>query len=63
MEKDIKVGDWVFYDCNGNLETGIVVKIWEDENGDLDSYVCFVPERGKPYVLRYYLSSLEKITS
>jgi hypothetical protein len=66
MEQDIKVGDWVVINANYldgyRIEKGIVVKIWDNE-GMLDSYICVVPEKGKPYVLRYYLSSLNKIMS
>jgi hypothetical protein len=60
IKEDIKIGDWVSYDGSGSIEKGIVVKIWDD-NGILDSYICFVPKQGLPYVLRYYLSSLKKI--
>jgi hypothetical protein len=49
-------------------EVGIVVWNWRNENGDIDVYVAFFgmefpvdePEE-KPYVLRYYDSSLEPI--
>ena len=49
-------------------EVGVMISLWYDENGDLDSYIAFVGDVmgdgrpvGVPYVLRYYVSSLELV--
>jgi hypothetical protein len=49
-------------------EVGVVVCLWANEYGDIDTYVAFVgmefsiaePET-RPYILRYYATSLEPI--
>jgi len=53
----------------GTGEVGVVVCAWEDASGDVDAYVAFFGESfpegepsAKPYVLRYYSSSLEVLT-
>jgi hypothetical protein len=50
----------------GTGEVGVVVCAWRDASGDVDAYVAFLgqafPEgepSNKPYLLRYYESSLE----
>jgi hypothetical protein len=50
-------------------EVGIVVHTWVDARGDIDAYVALfgeaVPEGApteKPYVLRYFESSLEVLS-
>jgi hypothetical protein len=50
----------------GTGEVGIVVHAWADAAGDTDAYVAFFGEEfpegapeAKPYVLRYFESSLE----
>ncbi len=49
-------------------EVGIVVWLWENEHGDAEVYAAFFgmefpvgEPKEKPYVLRYYDSSLEPI--
>lgn len=62
MEK-LSVGDRVR--LHHTNETGIVVRVY-DEGDHQDCYVCFtgingVESEDKPYVLRYYSTSLERI--
>jgi hypothetical protein len=49
-------------------EVGVVVWLWADRYGDVDAYVAFFgtefpsdPPKEKPYVLRYFASSLVPI--
>lgn len=49
-------------------EVGVVIWLWADEHGDIDTYVAFFgtefpdgPPKEKPYVLRYFASSLVPI--
>ena len=74
-ESKIKVGSKVKLVPNEDapdemsVEVGIVVHIWLSENGvDDDAYVAFFGEKfpdgkpdKKPYILRYYVNSLELI--
>ncbi len=46
-------------------EVGVIIWIWENKQGDDDTYVAFFGEKfpekepeKKPYVLHYYASSL-----
>lgn len=64
----LKIGQRVKYRGTGNDEVGIVVWVWSDKLGDMDTYVAFFgdsypegePSRS-PYVLRYYETSLDVI--
>lgn len=49
-------------------EVGVVIYTWKDEHGDVDTYVAFFGEAfpdgkptSRPYILRYYESSLEAL--
>jgi hypothetical protein len=49
-------------------EVGVVVCTWANEHGDIDTYVAFLGSefpsgtpKEKPYVLRYFASSLVPI--
>ncbi len=64
----MKPGDKVIYRGGMKPEYGMVVHVYVDEHGDEDCYVAFFgnefPEGApstKPYVLRYYASSLEPV--
>jgi hypothetical protein len=62
----LKVGQKVRLKSTG--EVGVVVCLWANEHGDIDTYVALVgtefsiaePET-RPYILRYYATSLEPI--
>jgi hypothetical protein len=48
-------------------EVGVIVWFWEDGYGAIDAYIAFFGDKfphtkpkEKPYILRYYTSSLEK---
>ena len=58
----------IFEDDENSSEVGIIVHAWND-SGDIDCYVAFFGEQWPshnekpeqiPYVLRYFLSSLEE---
>ena len=68
-----KVGDRVVFSPNKNdeedccpvTECGIIVHVWDDKYGQQDCYVAFFGKKfpdgepkEKPYILRYYSSSL-----
>lgn len=63
---ELRIGQKVKLDST--KEVGVVVWLWKDEHGDTDAYVAFfgeqfpegIPET-KPYILRYYASSLTLI--
>jgi len=63
MDTELQIGQKV--KLKSTKEVGIVTWLWKDEHGDTDAYVAFfgkkfprgVPKE-KPYVLRYYASSL-----
>lgn len=74
-ESKIRVGSKVKLVSNADdpdemtVEVGVVIHIWLSDNGcDNDAYVAFFGETFpegvpdvKPYILRYYVSSLEQI--
>lgn len=73
-QSEIKVGSKVRLRSNHGtdeeqVEVGVVVHIWLSENGvDDDAYIAFFGESfpegaptEKPYILRYYVGSLELI--
>ena len=60
----LRIGQRVRLRATG--EVGVVAYLWTDEYGDLDTYVSFFGKEfpigepaEKPYVLRYYASSLD----
>lgn len=62
----LRIGQKVRLSSTG--EVGIVVWLWKNEYGDTDVYVAFfgmefpvIEPKEKPYILRYYDSSLEPI--
>jgi hypothetical protein len=68
MKNQLHIGQKVRHPST--REVGVVVWLWEsNEYGDVDAYIAFfgsqfptgIPNE-KPYVLRYYESSLEVLT-
>ena len=64
----LKIGQRVKYRGGGRDEVGVVVWVWPDEHGDVDTYVAFFGATfpvekplAVPYILRYYEASLEVI--
>ncbi len=62
----LKIGDPVRHLDTG--EVGVVVWMWDVDDSGADAYVAFYGDSfpveeptDKPYVLRYYTTSLEKI--
>ena len=66
LQMSLRIGQKVSHRSGG--EVGVVVWTWKNDHGDVDTYVAFFGESfpvgeptEKPYVLRYYDSSLEAL--